>query len=190
MHINHLIWDRIFEDPEYGGISYKEMLYPKVETSFDVICEETNYLQRLIYRYSKYTDDGECRGIYIIIPNKKIVTRQPPNLIPSLQISCAVFLVESWAKEFREIAEEMYDELEKLPRGPRQPDYKIKDYASEQYLRHLFKDVFDAIHQYKIDLYSRDITLLRGYNNNSHTSGPRFYSEDFMEIDVNVDTIA
>ena len=103
MHINHLIWDHIFTDPEFGDMARfvydSDGPYTDTYESLRLISKRVNRLYRRMYTKDlPYTD--RCRGIYVIIPDEPMIQQVKP--IPSLKILSLLAIHKIYAHEYRD----------------------------------------------------------------------------------------
>jgi len=180
MHINHLIWDYIFTDPEFGGLPsieddrYGEMYKYEHGITYEYAEEEIiEELYIYIYKYNPwFVPSSHCRGIHVnILPEPICQYMQPP----SLKISSALVLVNTLGKQLHMALKELKEMI-----GDVDYSYKLtpKSHTINQYLHHISKDVQDDIFRFTIQIYYTDQNLLVKYKNDQQ-NGYQFYSEYF-----------
>jgi len=128
MSINHLIWERIFTDPEFGGLESVEKdrlgelyqhnsraIYDESVLDDDIRIEELNTNRHNIQKdcvksidMSRYTI-RECRGIRVIVPRTAEEVKEEPRREEEEPL-----IVVEWPP--REVEEEPRREVEEEPR--------------------------------------------------------------------------
>jgi len=193
MHINSLVWDRIFEDPEFGGLLpiQKDRFGPlyKHET-----CTDDEKIVSIYYRIRSTTRDIRTsrRGIYVNVPHEQIWNPTIPST--SLKTLSALTMIETWGNEFYTIIDEMKEEMKRMKEETKRAREEVKEevrervYKSAKYLQRISRDAMDSISLYHIDLNRMDRCLLVNYKND-YIRGPQFYSEHFSLVYVNFEII-
>jgi len=204
MHINHLIWDRIFTDPEFGGLdSFKKdpygctsyRLYRRDFNVTTMFKNNTLEIARISewnnqYRPSRFPIpplrkeyNGSlyrykiCRGIHVHVPDRSPSRYIDP--IPSLQMMCAMVLAKTRVAELRSTVIELTNVMlmEKDNFIFKMNASPHDDYMCNRYIHSISKDVYNEMNLYLFNLYRLDI--------NYHL--PHFsqrYLEDFKFADI------
>jgi len=199
MRINHLIWEHIFCDPEFGDLSMdirdvrvnvfvrdRDVLAIMGIHNWDIKSLYDNIRDNFTHDEDEDGEENEprnyqeCRGIRVHVPREKTLVVEQ---IPTLRTSSALILVETWAEEFLTISIEMEKKID----GYKYPDtikifdsYTIDQYIIDQYVNNISKDALESIALYRIDLSRVNKKLLTTYNNDHRRSyGPQYYSEQF-----------
>jgi len=195
MHINHLIWDRIFADPEIGNlVRFKYDQYgcsfsniQKYETGRLPIHEYNRLyilkLYRLTHEY-RHSDGltirnepyrhGCIRGIHVHLPDKLPLVQHVFPL-PTLKVSTILVLVNTMMDQLNIAIKELE---KKMDDGIVIPSFqgKLEAYMKRKYLTSISKDVLDSVNLYRIDIYR----LTKYY---SDKSSP-LYSDHFENVNT------
>jgi len=201
MRINHLIWDCIFCDPEFGGItSFKIDPYGQIVKigqhkivhngsihiiSKNDVAAKWFYSCNYKYRYKQQRSDGKkywykgIRGICIRTRDTKCDLNYR-TIIPTLYVSSGMVLINTWTDEFRGAVENLYNELSKVV-IIKNHNCKICMYNTSLFFHSISKGVFDAMSQYTIDL--NYIDMCAKISNMSHIH------EEFTKIIAKISEI-
>jgi len=154
MHINHLIWDHIFTDLEFGGLVYiKFDRFGKLCNPTDEIRLYDNHIEKLYdlsYKCNaQQYSETECRGIRVNVePRVSISTTSPP----SLKVLSILSIAHTWTEELNLVTTELYNEINK--KAEYNPEHD--SYAIDTHLQHLSRDVWDTVFQFRIDFKCLD----------------------------------
>jgi len=139
MHINHLIWDRIFRDPEFGGLESHNIVKrdPKIDD-----LRSYNIIETHMYR--------TCRGIQVYNHESE----EEIVYIPSLQTLSALVLTDTWIKQFYMATNAVEKEVLRLLMIPTEIR---SNYPSMIHLHRISKDVRDSITMFQINRLKRKV---------------------------------
>jgi len=171
MHINHLIWDRIFADPEFG-IDHDIDVDTDDELTeiynlyiWNVICSNSNpniFIKSNSLRYET------CRGICVRVPRDQNAIVVYPY-IPNLQLSSSLCLSKMQIIEFQLSVQELENEMMKMT-IPTSTDGNV----DIKYLESMFANVLDSLRLYQMDSCVLDLGM------------PKIFYELYSKLSIEV----
>jgi len=199
MRINHLVWDHIYDDLEVNStLRWAEFdLYWFVHYNCMCVVDYKKDIAQLyklnrLYNNHNNVTTSSLRGIHVnVIDGQEQGEQGKHQLIPTLQVSCMLSLVETYAKQFHSAMRELEKMMKKkvgTMNATYMNDMEYKttiNYNRESiiYLYSISKDVLDASSLYQIDvLYmNREVAL------NYKATNLNTYSNEFVRVQSKFD---
>jgi len=155
MHINHLIWDRIFTDPEFGGLEpfrtdpFGCIDIAKHKIDNRIVADDDAIIKKL-YKWT-----GGSRGIHVKVPSLKAIS--------------ILTLVEKWDRQLDTATHIMEQEMNVRLKDINIVNNVQRTYETMLHLQNISRDALDITIHYNIDV--------NRINNKS-----TFYYNQFKEI--------